>query len=77
MDSKWSDADGEAQVRFRLGVRAEVSVNEVSLYSRNTVKPGLRTIPRTMRGVHVRVFHATSKRAYCGISPHTMPEREP
>jgi hypothetical protein len=34
IDSKWSDADGEAQVRFRLGARAEVSVNDVRLYSK-------------------------------------------
>jgi hypothetical protein len=61
------------QVRFHPG---GASADDVSLYSKRPVEQGLRTIPRTTRGVHVRVFHATSKRACCGIYPHTMPERE-
>jgi hypothetical protein len=43
---------------------------------KKTGEPEHRTSPRTTRGVHVRVFHATLKRIGCGISPHTMLERE-
>jgi DNA invertase Pin-like site-specific DNA recombinase len=73
MDSKWSDADGKAQVRFHSG---GASADDVSLYSKRLAEPEHRTAPGATRGVHVRGFMRPLNRAGCGISPHTMPERE-
>jgi hypothetical protein len=74
MDLKWSCADGKAQVRFHLG---GASADDVNLCCKKTRGARTPNKPQDTRGVHVRVFHATSKRACCGISPHTMLEREP
>jgi hypothetical protein len=66
MDSKWSDADGKAQVRFRSG---GASVDDVSPYSNKTSRAGSPNIPRATRGVHVRVFHVGLKESGVAGSP--------
>jgi hypothetical protein len=64
--------------RLRPGFNQAEHQQMMSVFlPKRPVEPELRTIPSTMRAVHVRVFHATLKRIGCGISPHTMPKREP
>jgi hypothetical protein len=76
MQWKWRGGGGVVQVRRRLYVRAEVSVDDVRRRSKKTSGARSQNNRHDDVKVHVRVFHATLKRIGCGISPHTMLERE-
>jgi hypothetical protein len=74
--SKLRGEGGAVQVRRRHGGRSEAPVDDVRRCSNKTCGARSQNSRQDDVKVHVRVFHATLKRIGCGISPHTMPERE-
>src|SRR5580704_4631930 len=73
MGWKWRGAGGVAQVRFRHGVRAEVSVDDVRTLFQKRLARGQNTEQPlgSDEAVHVRVFHVDLQRGDVAGSPRT------